>query len=291
MKNIYSKSIGFLLILVIYSCKEKDSTPSIPILKSYSRIGFNDVNSSYKTINIATFEYSNSELSKVIKIDSSFDNSNSLSNTKKSIHLLTSKDNKYNLQGSEVIKNINESSNTSVLNLSAELKNNIYEVTKIISPSETFIYLLEIDDKNLLTKLTLVKNVFLDLNGKKTEQLNGYSERYEYDSNRNIRKIFSTFAGFPEKLVIEFTYDSNPNPFINLKWIGRLTGVDTNYENANNILTVKWFNNDVLINEKQNIYNYNNESKYPISVSTIETFYSYGSISYKVNSKTIFNYQ
>lgn len=122
--------------------------------------------------------------------------------------------------------------------------------------------------------------------------------RFEYDINGNVSKVFYSANGTSETLFAKYTYDTNPNPFINLKWLCRLSiigtkGVDIDLaasESNNNILTVKYYRNGELAYEKTNSYKYDIKTNLPTEiVSTMSKTDDFSNI-YTYTLRNIFTY-
>ena len=136
---------------------------------------------------------------------------------------------------------------------------------------------LQLSNNNQMLKYTTSSVVTIGSNeGTKDVILyNGYY-RFEYESSGNVSKVFYSTSGTIETLFAEYTFDKNPNPFTNLKWLCRLSTIGTKgidielaaSESNNNILTGKYYQDGKLKYEKTNTYKYDIKTKLPTEIVT-----------------------
>lgn len=277
-------------MLSLYACKDKAVTPvivPIPVLKSFSIESRRDANLlPVASINYA-LEYKDSQLSNITKLDTIFEDKQ-ISSTYKSSYLLNNQANTYKLTGITVRSSGGSSSQPSTTDVSALLVNNIYEVTTINSPTYSSIASIQLNGNNLMAKYALVKYIVVNQDGSKKETLQDFYQRYEYDVKGNLIKVFQKSIDTAELMIAEYTYDDKPNPYIALKWIGRLSGT-AGFESANNVLTVKNYVQGVLTSEQTASYTYDATTNYPLTASSSGKSYN-ANVSIGT-SKTIFKYQ
>lgn len=139
-----------------------------------------------------------------------------------------------------------------------------------------------------MVKYVMVKYIVVNQDGSKRETLQNFYQRYEYDLKGNLSKVFQKSIDISELLIAEYTYDDKPNPYVALKWIGRLFGT-AGFESTNNVLTVKNYIQGVLTSEQIASYTYDATTNYPLTISSSGRSYN-ANVSVET-SKTVFKYQ
>ena len=288
MKNLSSKAFIGILMLSLFACRDKTVTPvPIPVLKSFSIEGRRDANSSpFASINYA-LDYKDGQVSNITKLDTIFEDKK-IESIYKSSYLLNNQANNYKLTGATVRSSGGSSSQTSTTDVSALLINNVYEVTTINSPNFSSIARIELNANNQITKYVLVKFIVVNQDGTMRETVQNFYQRYEYDTKGNLVKAFQKSIDAAELLITEYTYDEKLNPYIAMKWLGRLSG-SAGFESTNNVLTVKNYTQGTLVSEQTSFYTYYPTTNYPLTVNSSDKSYN-PNVSIGT-SKTIFKYQ
>ena len=288
MKNLSLKALIGLLMLSLYACKDKAVTPvPIPVLKSFKLEIRRNANSLPFALTNYALEYKDGQLSNTTKLDTIFEDKK-IEIIYKSSYLLTNQANNYKLTGSIVRLLSGTSSQISDTDVSASLINNVYEITTINSPNVSSVAKIELNANNQIAKYILVKYTVVNQDGTKRETLQNFYQRYEYDTKGNLVKVFQKSVDTAELLIGEFTYDDKPNPYIPMKWFGRLSGTP-GFESTNNVLTAKSYVQGILVSEQTSSYTYDATTNYPLTASSSGKSYE-PNVSIGV-SKTVFKYQ
>ena len=288
MKNLSLKALIGLLMLSLYACKDKAVTPvPIPVLKSFSLEFRRDANSSPRGSTNYTLEYKDGQLSNITKLDTIFEDKK-IESIYKSSYLLTNQASNYKLTNITVRSSSGISPQTLTTDVSALLINNVYEVTTINSPNFSSVARIELNANNQIAKYTLVKYTVVNQDGTKRETLQNFYQRYEYDTKGNLVKVFQKSVDTAELLIGEYTYDDKPNPYISMKWLGRLFGTP-GFESTNNALTAKSYVQGILVSEQTTTYTYDSITNYPLTMNSSGKSYE-PNVSIGV-SKTVFKYQ
>lgn len=152
-----------------------------------------------------------------------------------------------------------------------------------------FSTILTLNEKNQGIKESDSKTTVIDIkSGAKQEYSSNNYTRFEYNSEGNIIKEFSKKNSIAsEKLVGEFVYDSNPNPYKPLAWFFRILGDMSPISESNNNLTLsKYYTDGILTTEVTFTYTYDSKTKYPLTV--IQSYKKNGKVT--SSTKTVLNY-
>jgi hypothetical protein len=161
------------------------------------------------------------------------------------------------------------------------------------NPNNTSTYefstILTLNEKNQGIKESDSKTTVTDIkSGAKQEYFYYDYTRFEYNSEGNIIKEFSKKnSTASEKLVGEFVYDSNPNPYKPIAWFFRILGdMSPISESNNNLILSKYYKDGILTTEFAFTYTYDGKTKYPLTV--IQSYKRNGNVT--SSTKTVLNY-
>lgn len=259
-------------VFIFLSCEKKkdaDPLPVITVLKGFTTEGISPsrtVRSTYSVI------YNNGKVSNLQRIDSVKEDGLPLRITPTFNNIFTEEASKgYKLISDFAVGSSNGNYTFSKVENIVQKTSTGYDIITIFSSSQTVYGQIELNSNNQLVKFTATKIVTTDKNGVKRETLQNAYNRYEYDGNGNVIKVFSKDIGSaPEVLNNEYTYDNKPNPYKDLKWIFRLSGLGGSggSESKNNVLTSKNYQQGVLITETVGVYIYDSKTGYPLTLTT-----------------------
>lgn len=291
MKKIifYTLTIPIFIFLSCEKKKDPEPLPVVTILKGFTTEGTSPsrtVKSTYLLI------YANNKLNNLQRIDTIKEDGSPIKTGPVLNNIFTEEVSEgYKLVSDFAIGGANGNYTISKVENIAQKTLNGYDIITIYSSSQTVYSQLEFNTDNQLIKNTVTKIVTTDKNGVKREIPQNAYNRYEYDSNGNLVRVFLKDIGSaPEVLSNEYTYDNKPNPYKNLKWIFRLSGLGGagGFESKNNVLTSKNYQQGVLLTETTGVYTYDTQTGYPliltISGKSFSPNVSVGS------SKTIYKY-
>ncbi len=243
--------------------------PVITVLKGFTTEGISPsrtVRSTYSVI------YNNGKVSNLQRIDSVKEDGLPLRITPTFNNIFTEEASKgYKLISDFAVGSSNGNYTFSKVENIVQKTSTGYDIITIFSSSQTVYGQIELNSNNQLVKFIATKIVTTDKNGVKRETLQNAYNRYEYDGNGNVIKVFSKDIGSaPEVLNNEYTYDNKPNPYKDLKWIFRLSGLGGSggSESKNNVLTSKNYQQGVLITETVGVYIYDSKTGYPLTLTT-----------------------
>ncbi len=274
MKKLILCSLSILVFLSCEKKKDPNPAPIITVLKGFTTEGITP-NRTVKSI--YSLVYNNEKLSNLQKIDTIKEDGLPPRTGPISNNILTEEALEgYKLVSDFAIGGPNGYTLSKVENI-AKKANNGYEIETRYSSTQTVYSQLELNANNQLIKYTVVNIVNTDKNGVKKETPQNAYNRYEYDSKGNVIKVFLKDVGAsPEVLTHEYTYDDKPNPYKDLKWVFRLSGLGgaVGSESKNNILISKNYQQGILTTETNNVYTYDAQTGYPLTLITSGKSYS-----------------
>jgi hypothetical protein len=290
MKNLNFYTL-IISVFVFLSCeKKKDPEPVVPVLKAFSTEGTTPnrtVKSSYSLV------YNNEKLSNLQRIDTIIEVGSPVRTVPTLNNIFTEEaSGGYKLISDFATGGANGYTLSKVENIAQKTANG-YDIITTYSSSLAVHSQLELNTNNQVVKYITTKIVNTNQNGVKRETPQNAYYRYEYDAKGNVIKAFLKGEGATtEVLSNEYTYDDKPNPYkdLNLRWIFRLSGLGGagGIESVNNVLTSKSYQQGILFAETIGVYTYDNQSGYPLTLTTSGKSYSpNASVG---TGKTIFKY-
>ena len=267
------KIIFYTLTISIFafsSCEKKKDAEPLPVIPTLK--GFNTESTSpSRTVKSAyLLVYANNKLNNLQRVDTIKEDGEPVRIGPVLNNILTEEGSEgFKLVSDFGIGGANGYTISKVENVAQKTLNG-YDITTTYSSSQTVYYSqLELNKDGQVIKNTVTKFVTTDKNGVKRETPQNVYNRYEYDSNGNMVKIFvKEMSSASEVLTNECTYDNKPSPYKDLKWMFRLFGFGgVGVDSKNNILTSKNYQQGVLLTETTGVYTYDTQTGYPLTLT------------------------